>query len=182
MELLWDARQAYARAAEARKQGRADAPNETALKEAYESLLAAEGSDWCWWFGPEHSTPTMPSSTRSTASTHRRLSRARQIAPEELAKPHKAQARARPASSDPRGFLTAKIDGHDTSYFEWLGLRPIFPEAPRRFHARPHLPLARAAFTDLKRTVFSVRVDLFPEGLAELEDPEFRVTIARPKT
>ena len=26
------------------------------LTEAQESLLAAEGSDWCWWFGPEHST------------------------------------------------------------------------------------------------------------------------------
>ena len=39
-ELLWDAREAYARAFEARKQGRADAPTETALKEARESLLA----------------------------------------------------------------------------------------------------------------------------------------------
>ncbi len=55
-ELLWDARESYARAFEARKQGRADAPTETALREALESLLAAEGSDWCWWFGPEHST------------------------------------------------------------------------------------------------------------------------------
>src|SRR5216683_312963 len=44
------------RASEARKQGRADAPTETALNLAFESLLAAEGSDWCWWFGPEHST------------------------------------------------------------------------------------------------------------------------------
>src|SRR5258708_3679352 len=55
-ELLWDAREAYARAFEARKRGRPDAPAETALKLAFESLLAAEGSDWCWWFGPEHST------------------------------------------------------------------------------------------------------------------------------
>jgi len=44
-ELLWDARQAYAASAEARKQDRGDAPTETALKQAYESLLAAEGSD-----------------------------------------------------------------------------------------------------------------------------------------
>src|SRR6202166_3288014 len=44
-ELLWDARQVYARGVEARKQGRSDAPTETALVEALESLLAAEGSD-----------------------------------------------------------------------------------------------------------------------------------------
>ena len=23
---------------------------------AMEELLIAEGSDWCWWYGPEHST------------------------------------------------------------------------------------------------------------------------------
>src|SRR6266567_3353157 len=55
-DLLWDAREAYSRAEEARAQGRKDAPSEAGLKEAKESLLAAEGSDWCWWFGPEHST------------------------------------------------------------------------------------------------------------------------------
>ena len=46
----------YTHAVEAREQAKADAPSETALKDARESLLAAEGSDWCWWFGPEHST------------------------------------------------------------------------------------------------------------------------------
>ena len=55
-ELLWDAREAYGRALEAQRQGRDGAPGQEALKEAHESLLAAEGSDWCWWFGPEHST------------------------------------------------------------------------------------------------------------------------------
>src|ERR1700674_5256709 len=55
-ELLWDAREAYTKAAETGKEGRAGAPVTTALSSAYESLLAAEGSDWFWWFGPEHST------------------------------------------------------------------------------------------------------------------------------
>src|ERR1700687_5753705 len=44
-ELLWGAPQASARATEARNKGRIDGPTETAMKEAYESLLAAEGSD-----------------------------------------------------------------------------------------------------------------------------------------
>ena len=55
-ELLWDAREAYARGVEARAKGRENAPTEEGLKKAQESLLAAEGSDWCWWYGPEHST------------------------------------------------------------------------------------------------------------------------------
>ncbi len=32
------------------------APTEEQLARAFEALLAAEGSDWCWWFGPEHSS------------------------------------------------------------------------------------------------------------------------------
>src|SRR5579864_6050992 len=47
-ELLWDARQAFGRAKDAQQQGRDGAPDHTALATAQESLLAAEGSDWCW--------------------------------------------------------------------------------------------------------------------------------------
>ena len=35
----------------------------------FEELLIAEGSDWCWWYGPEHDRRTVPSSTSSTAAT-----------------------------------------------------------------------------------------------------------------
>ena len=31
-------------------------PPKSSLAAAFEALLAAEGSDWCWWFGPEHSS------------------------------------------------------------------------------------------------------------------------------
>src|ERR1700686_1197180 len=55
-DLLWDAREAYGKAGEALEKGRENAPTKEALKEAQESLLTAEGSDWCWWYGPEHST------------------------------------------------------------------------------------------------------------------------------
>ena len=55
-ELLWDAREIYGQVLAARDQGHPDVPTSAAFHEAYESVLAAEGSDWCWWFGPEHST------------------------------------------------------------------------------------------------------------------------------
>jgi alpha-amylase/alpha-mannosidase (GH57 family) len=46
-ELLGQARALYA--------ARAEAP-EAARAEALEALLAAEGSDWCWWYGDDHSS------------------------------------------------------------------------------------------------------------------------------
>jgi alpha-amylase/alpha-mannosidase (GH57 family) len=175
-ELLWDAREAYARAAEAREQGRGDAPSETALKDAFESLLAAEGSDWCWWYGPEHSTAN---DAEFDALYRKHLTGVYlalgQVAPEELAKPIKRQPE-HALQMAPTGFLKTRVDGRDTSYFEWLGAGLYSPE--RRggtMHGRIfHLRELRYGFEEDR---FSVRVDPFLEVLCEMEDPEFRITI-----
>ncbi|HCC59160.1 MAG TPA: glycoside hydrolase, partial [Solibacterales bacterium] len=45
-DFLLDARRAYDQ--------RQDGVTEEQRKLAYEELLIAEGSDWCWWYGPEH--------------------------------------------------------------------------------------------------------------------------------
>src|SRR6266446_2563354 len=175
-ELLWDARQAYARAAEARKQQRSDGPTETGLKEAYESLLAAEGSDWCWWFGPEHSTAN---DAEFDALYRKHLTGVYlalgQVAPEELAKPIKRRPE-HALQLAPTTLLIVKVDGRDTSYFEWLGAGLYSPE--RRggsMHGRVfYLHELRYGF---EADRFCVRIDPFTEALGELEDPEFRITI-----
>ena len=51
-DLLRDAREAYEGAAQRANTGLA-VPKER-LSNANEALLAAEGSDWNWWYGPEH--------------------------------------------------------------------------------------------------------------------------------
>jgi len=175
-ELLWDAREAYSHAVEARKQGRSDAPSEIALGDARESLLAAEGSDWCWWYGPEHSTAN---DAEFDALYRKHLSAVYvmlgQVAPEELAKPIKR----RPEHAfqlAPTGHLKITIDGRDTSYFEWLGAGLYSPE--RRggsMHGRVfYLHEMRYGFEEER---LCVRIDAFAEALGELENPEFRITI-----
>ena len=176
-ELLWDAREVYSRAAESRSEGRPDAPVTTALSTAYESLLAAEGSDWCWWFGPEHSTANDAEFDalfrKHLTGVYLALGR---VAPEELAKPIKRKPE-HALELAPTGFVNVKVDGRDSSYFEWLGAGLYSPE--RRggsMHGRVfHLHELRYGFEEER---FCVRVDLFPEALAELENPEFRITIA----
>src|SRR6516162_257589 len=175
-DLLWDAREAYARAEEARKQGRNDAPSEEALKQAKESLLAAEGSDWCWWFGPEHSTAN---DTEFDALYRKHLTgiylALGQVAPEDLAKPIKR----RPEHAlliAPAGFLRINVDGRETSYFEWLGAGLYSPE--RRggsMHGRVfYLHEMRYGFEESR---FCIRIDTFADTMGELEDPEFRITV-----
>jgi alpha-amylase/alpha-mannosidase (GH57 family) len=175
-ELLWDARDAYGRAVDARKKGRADAPTETALREAQESLLTAEGSDWCWWYGPEHSTAN---DAEFDALYRKHLTgiylALGQVAPEELAKPIKRRPE-HALQLAPTGLLSVKVDGRDTSYFEWLGAGLYSPE--RRggaMHGRVfYLHELRYGFEEGR---FCVRIDPFAEALSELEDPEFRITI-----
>ena len=175
-ELLWDAREACTQAEEARRKGRKDAPTETALSEAQESLLAAEGSDWCWWFGPEHSTANDAEFDalyrKHLTGVYLALGR---VAPEELAKPIKRRPE-RAFQQAPTEFLKVTINGRDTSYFEWLGAGLFSPE--RRggsMHGRVfYLRELRYGFEEDR---FCVRVDPFHEALAELDDPEFRITI-----
>jgi alpha-amylase/alpha-mannosidase (GH57 family) len=175
-ELLWDARETYGRTLDARAKGPADAPTDTAVKQALESLLAAEGSDWCWWFGPEHSTAN---DAEFDALFRKHLTAIYlalgQQAPEELAKPIKKQPE-HALQLAPSGLLRVKVDGRDTSYFEWLGAGLYSPE--RRggaMHGRTfYLHELRYGF---EQDRICLRVDPFLEVLAELEDPEFRITI-----
>ncbi|HEX8871524.1 MAG TPA: hypothetical protein VF758_02085, partial [Candidatus Acidoferrum sp.] len=175
-DLLWDAREAYGQAVEARAKGRDNAPTETGLATAQESLLAAEGSDWCWWYGPEHSTAN---DAEFDALYRKHLTgiyvALGQVAPEELAKPIKR----RPEHAyqlGPSTRLRVKVDGVDSSYFEWLGAGLYSPE--RRggaMHGRTfYLRELRYGFEEER---FVIRVDCFPDTIEELEDPEFRIVV-----
>lgn len=175
-ELLWDAREAYGRALAAHQKGAHGAPTETALKSAQESLLAAEGSDWCWWFGPEHSTAN---DAEFDALYRKHLTAVYLalglVAPEDLAKPIK-RLPEHAFELAPTGFLNVTVDGRESSYFEWLTAGLYSPE--RRggaMHGRTfYLHELRYGFEDDR---LCVRVDPFLDLLGELEDSEFRITI-----
>ena len=175
-ELLWDARQVYAGAVDAKVKGRSDAPTESALKAALESLLAAEGSDWCWWYGPEHSTAN---DAEFDALFRKHLTgiylALGQVAPPDLAKPIKRKPE-HAVQMAPTGFLRTTVDGRDTSYFEWLGAGLYSPE--RRggaMHGR--IFFLRELRYGFEKDRLSIRVDSFMEALCEMENPEFRITI-----
>ena len=76
----------------------------------------------------------------------------------------------------PADLLNIKVDGRDTSYFEWLSSGLYSPE--RRggsMHGRVfYLHELRYGFEEQR---FCLRVDPFLEAISEIEDPEFRITI-----
>jgi alpha-amylase/alpha-mannosidase (GH57 family) len=116
--LLLDARQAYDRVTRS-TQG-TSLPEER-RRLAYEELLIAEGSDWCWWYGPEHHSENRPEFDKlfrgHLAHVYRLLGEA---PPEELSRPILRVAVAA-FHQPPTGAITPRLDGEVSSYFEWLG-------------------------------------------------------------
>ena len=87
---------------------------------AYEELLIGEGSDWNWWYGPEHSSENEPEFDRlyrsHLANVYHALGRK---PPEALSRPI-LRTKTAALHWKPTGAVEATIDGRATSYFEWL--------------------------------------------------------------
>ena len=175
-DLLRAARDFYTKAVEKRTRGEEGAPTEVQTAAAYEALLAAEGSDWCWWFGPEHSS----ANDAEFDAFYRQLlsevySSLGAQAPDELAQPIKRQPEHADVIS-PSAFLKVTVDGRETNYFEWLGAGFYSPERrDSSMHGRVcMLHQLRYGFGD---DHFYVRVDVFEGVFASLHDAEFRITL-----
>ena len=103
---------------------------------SYEALLAAEGSDWCWWYGPEHSSANDAEFDafyrKLLTEVYRSLGAE---APDVLAEPIKRQ----PVPAlvlPPTAYLNVKVDGRESTYFEWMGAGLVFRRPPQQRDAR----------------------------------------------
>jgi len=120
-----DDRKAWGQLAEAREAYSHAEPaiDPVARAQAFEEILIAEGSDWCWWYGDDHSS----GQDREFDDLFRRHLRnvyrlLRRPVPEELYVTNISSSRKSGGEiSQPSGFLHPSIDGKLSSYFEWLG-------------------------------------------------------------
>jgi alpha-amylase/alpha-mannosidase (GH57 family) len=88
---------------------------------AFEELMIAEGSDWCWWYGPEHESANRPEFDQLYRSHLANVYRFLNLnPPEELSRPilRISTPEVRVEASGP---IRPIIDGESTSYFEWIG-------------------------------------------------------------
>jgi alpha-amylase/alpha-mannosidase (GH57 family) len=88
---------------------------------AFEELLIAEGSDWNWWYGPEHHS----ANDRDFDELYRKhLANVYQAlgasAPHALAQPITA-ASVQPRLIPQSAYIHPVIDGKDIGYFDWVG-------------------------------------------------------------
>ena len=112
-DYLYHARNFYAQAAAA--------ATEEQRKLAFEEILIAEGSDWNWWYGPEHHS----ANDRDFDELYRKhLSNVYQALggtpPDYLAQPITGGV-IRPSFTPQSAYIHPRITGDMVRYFEWMG-------------------------------------------------------------
>src|SRR5262249_24545867 len=100
-------------------QARPDLANSTLSQQAWEEIYIAEGSDWCWWYGDDHSSANDDTFDylfrKHLMNVYTILG---EKIPEDLHLSIKRK-RVKAPVIPPNDFLTPQLDGRVTSYFEW---------------------------------------------------------------
>jgi alpha-amylase/alpha-mannosidase (GH57 family) len=180
-----DDQRAWSQLADARQALDASADVDPAvLARAREEILVAEGSDWFWWYGDDHSSAHDAEFDdlfrRHLRNVYKLLQKP---APDELFISN-ISGSAPPDQTDPAGFVTPTLDGEETSYFEWLGAGALeVRDVSGAMHQAEQLPsvvtLVRFAF-DKERLY--VRVDARRSVIDLLaEDYEFSLKFLTPE-
>jgi len=112
-DYLYHAREFYAQ--------NAARATEAQRKLAFDEILIAEGSDWNWWYGPEHHS----ANDRDFDELYRKhLSNVYQalgaVPPDYLAQPITG-AEVRPSFIPQTAYIHPRVAGDKVRYFEWMG-------------------------------------------------------------
>ncbi len=161
------ARQTFDAATKAPEDGR---------KLALEELMIAEGSDWCWWYGPEHDSANREEFDQLYRSHLANVYRFLGLTPpEELSRPI-LRTVARATLIAPTGTVSPVIDGVVTSYFEWLGAG-VYKADQRSGSMHGKRFMVSEAYFGADASRFHLRLD-FPSGsLGAQEVLEARLTV-----
>ena len=146
------------------------------LAQAFESVLAAEGSDWCWWYGPEHGSQN---DAEFDELYRKHLTEIYRVigepAPDTLAHPIK-RAPERGQRIAPESFLDVRVSGRESSYFEWLGAG-IYTTSRQSGAMHGRLFVLREFSYGFSNDRLFLRVDPFAEAIEGMREFQVRFTI-----
>ena len=164
---LLAAREAYA--------AHADKVSETQRNQAMEEILISEGSDWNWWYGPEHSTDHAVEFDQIYREHLANVYRALNLPPPaELSKPI-IRIQEEATQQEPLGPISPRVNGTVDSYFEWLGAG-VFRVDARQGSMHGKRTLVKEVHYGADAKAVAVRID-FAETPEALNGLEVRVTV-----
>ena len=144
-----------------------------ARAQAREEMLIAEGSDWFWWYGDDHSSDHDMEFDdlfrRHLRNVYRLLQKP---VPDELYTSNISSGAPPPLDLEPTALLSPTIDGEETSYFEWLGagVLEVRDTAGAMHQIDAPRALTRTILFGFDRESFFVRVDLTRPARALLDE------------
>ncbi len=143
---------------------------------AWEELYAAEGSDWCWWYGDDFDTDYKPEFDR-LFRTHLRNVYARTglPAPDFLNEPL-VRMREPDSVRQPVGLLSPILDGLVSDFFEWREAGTIDPSPPLGAMWRSNRLFTYLGFGFSLETLF-LRLDPDETLVSERTAPEVEVRL-----
>jgi alpha-amylase/alpha-mannosidase (GH57 family) len=143
---------------------------------AFESVLAAEGSDWCWWYGPEHGSQNDADFDalyrKHLSEIYRALG---EPAPDALAHPIK-RAPERGKSIPPESFLEVTINGRESTYFEWMGAG-VYTTSRQGGAMHGRLYVLAEFFYGFSNDRLFLRVDPFSAAVENMREFQLRLTL-----
>lgn len=168
-EHLLQAREAFERCA------RTELPAEDYAL-AKEELMIAEGSDWCWWYGPHHHSENRVEFDQLFRDHLANMYRALRLTPPDgLSRPI-LRTSAAALHQRPQAPIHAKVDGEVTSYFEWLGAG-IYRVDGRGGAMHGQRFIVKELQYGIGNGHLFLRVDFLEAELAALPGMEVRITV-----
>ncbi len=98
---------------------RQDRLSEEDRREAWRELYRAEGSDWFWWYGDDHSSPSDPEFDRLFRAHLERIYRLLGVEPPAAITEPLLVNRVVSPDAEPTGLISPVIDGRSTTFYEW---------------------------------------------------------------
>lgn len=158
--LLLEARQAYDNAV--------DVP-EDRRKQAHTELMISEGSDWNWWYGPEHDSANRIEFDQIYREHLANVYKALGIPPPpELSIPILKTEIVQAAHTAPTGRIDPNVNGVIDSYFEWMGAG-VYRVDARQGSMHGKRELVREVRYGANSEKIFVRVDFTDEPLEGVE-------------
>lgn len=150
------------------------------LERAWEEIYIAEGSDWYWWFGDDHSSAQDALFDQLFRKHLKNVYILLKVPyPAQLDRPIKSGGQ-RPVHTEPKGFLKVKVDGRRT-YFEWINAAKYVAGSERGTMTMVTPGVIREVYFGFDRTRLLLRIDTADRADDELTElDEIRIGFAQP--
>ncbi|MBP1745463.1 MAG: amylopullulanase [Deltaproteobacteria bacterium] len=146
-------------------------------EKAWESIYIAEGSDWFWWYGDDHSSENdeiFDFLFRENLANAYRFSG--KEPPETLAIPILLEDQEIRPTREPIDFIYPKIDGKVTTYFDWIGSGFIEGKG-HGVAMHDTATLIKGCYYGFNDRSFFLRADIDRNFIENMGDVSFEITL-----